>query len=94
MTRIRYYIGERYNVDKVRERLIDGYDGFTATRAEGAWRAPDGTLCLESSTVYECITVADEGPSDPHAFARELAAIALQQSVLYTVEQVEGGFTA
>jgi hypothetical protein len=40
-------------IDRVTEELIDTFGGATLFQAQGAWKAPDGTLYKEPVTVIE-----------------------------------------
>ena len=74
------------------DHLASTFGGYTRIAAKGAWRTSNGSIVHESSIIYEVLT-----DSDSKDFARKtaetLARLCSQQSVLYTVEEVQGGFT-
>lgn len=89
--------------------LAGAFGGFTATDGRGAWQPrytpetcpgkPCSTECnhigaieYEPTRVYEVLTDKPAGSSGEW-WARVLATLADQSSVLWTREEVEGGFS-
>ena len=91
MTRLRFYVGGRgQTTGSAHTLLVTTFGGYTLTHSTGAWRAIDGRVHCERSRVYEVLTDSSDSAK---VVAEQLARICRQQSVLYTVEDVQGGFT-
>ena len=93
MTRLRFYVGlhgphrELVSHKSGQNYLTDAYDGYTATHASGVWQ---GTR--EPSVVYEVLSERPVTHAEAEADAAFLRDLCKQQSVLYTIETVDGGF--
>lgn len=96
MIRVRYYVGKVTqhgqpvpveSLEKVISTVADSYGGgCTVYNAVGYWQGE-----REDSMVVEALGRLDND-TDPDALATELAVLADQSAVLWTVETVEGGF--
>ena len=99
MIRYRFYVG---TFDKdgvlvphtgVQDYLAATFGGYSAYTVAGVWRDDEGLITSERSIIYEVLVAQPRAPWIPvqdHALA--LRNLARQQTVLYTREQVEGGF--
>ena len=99
MIRHRYYVGTltqdgrpvpAVSVDACADLLLKVYGGYTLFHARGAW-SDKGEIKREPSRVYECLF--ETGDHDVRGLARELAKLADQFTVLWTTEEVGGGYS-
>jgi hypothetical protein len=108
MRRIRFYVGTQQGTTNgdgsqltwdefrsVYEWLSNRYGGYTAQSARGGWIDPSGKLVNEPSLIIE---VLDNDPTrtptlrDPKRVAGKIKSLLHQDCVLYTVEEIQGGF--
>ena len=93
MTRLRFYVGLHgsrgvlVSHTDAQDYLIDVFSAYTATPASGAWK---GTR--EPSVVYEILSERPVSIDEAEIGAKTLRVLCQQESVLYTVETVPGGF--
>ena len=92
MTRLRFYVGTHGNAGRgeAHQYLASTFGGYTRIDAKGAWHAPGGYITLEPSLIYEVLTNSGDLAK---VAAETLARLCSQQSVLYTIEDVQGGST-
>lgn len=74
--------------DYARKLVLGRFNGATATRGRGYWRAPDGAEYSDSVTVWT-IDARPEDYSTVLAIAREIAAYARQEAVYVTRQNIE-----
>ena len=106
MIRHRYYVGTLTqdgehpvpvaSVNACADLLIKVYGGYTLFHTRGAWKSPwksdEEAIKRELTRVYECLE--DGGDEiDDRMIAQDLARLADQSTVLWTVEVVKGGFS-
>ena len=93
MTRLRFYIGLHgphgvlVSHEDAQDYIIDVYGAYTAIHANGAWRGE-----REPSVVYEILSERPVLIGEAEVDAKALRTLCQQESVLYTVETVPGGF--
>ena len=97
MTRFRFYVGLKGNTgqNKAHACLIQRFGGYTRMTGNGAWASPGGDTIREQTILYEVLADMPAGAATPaaKATAETLAGLCAQKSVLWTVEDVQGGFT-
>ena len=97
MTRTRYYVGlttqhgrpvSQVARDSLTATVAAHYGGgCTIYQAVGYWKG-----AREESQVYEVLGEMQGTPFQPELLAAHLASVADQSSVLWTCEEVQGGF--
>lgn len=96
MIRHRYYIGEEAASEQtwpaIEALCVETYGGFTQYRTMGAWRDESGHVIHESSRVYECCLLVPRPDILREKMARSMATLARQECVLWTEEEIQGGF--
>ncbi len=72
---------------KLRERLIEFFGGFTYIQATGNYVMPDGSHALEDVIIYQ-IVIGDRSGVTIREIAKAMLSMAKQESVLIIIDDV------
>src|SRR5712692_7266570 len=101
MKRYRIYIGTKTATgdpvtDSQRHRVEDiflsVFEGFSRFEIAGGWIGPNKEIVRETSYCYEALTDAPLRSSAARDIAMGIRLETQQAAVLYTIEEVQGGF--
>lgn len=95
---IRFYIGQGTPQAqaarlRIEEQLTARFHGWTRFDADGGWVDDGGRFCKETACVYEVLTDQPDISCLAARLAARLAVLAGESSVLYTLAEVQGGFS-
>jgi hypothetical protein len=101
MKRYRFYVGSKTEANVpvtyaqwgvVDNLLVRIFNGFTRYEVHGGWQDRLGNIIYEPAYCYECISDGIIRDAAIAEIARNIRMETLQASVLYTIEDIQGGF--
>lgn len=75
----------KVHADSLKSAVIDKFGGYTAFPANGAWRMPDGSVCIEPVEIVEVFTPNQDRQANEawfFAMCRQYGLAARQDAVL------------